>query len=328
MRTIKNILPHFLSIFALLFFTGAATMAQDSTATEPSTDTTAPAPKKPKPVKNTWGGIWIIDNQTTMVPVKGTLEFDISHRFGVVTNGYEDFWGFFANSNIRLGANYVFMDRLNVGIGITKFNVLWDLNAKYSIITQTPEKYPVSVSYYFNASVDTQEDPVIYDGQDIQNFTDRILFFNQVLVARKFTDKLSVQVAPSWSHQNAVGGYYTKNDSTGTSIYGSMKHDHFAVAVSARYVLTPVTSIIVNFDQPLTTHPDFNPNPNISFGFEFNTSNHCFQLFAGNYYYLNPQRNNLFNNSNPIGYTDNVTHEKVKGGQFRIGFNITRLWNY
>jgi hypothetical protein len=68
--------------------------------------------------------------------------------------------------------------------------------------------------------------------------------------------------------------------------------------------------------------------PNISFGFEFNTSNHSFQLFAGNFYYLNPQRNNLYNDSNPFGYTDKVTGEKVKGGQFRIGFNITRLWNY
>jgi hypothetical protein len=220
------------------------------------------------------------------------------------------------------------VNRLNVGFGITKSNVLWDLNAKYAIISQTKDIYPVSVSYYFNAAIDTRKDVFIYDGSAIKHFSDRISFFNQVLIARKMTEKLSVQVAPSWSHQNAVSGYYTKNDSTGQDIYGSMKHDHFAVAVSARYNLTPVTSLIFNYDQPLTKHPSFNPNPNISFGFEFNTSNHTFQLFAGNFYYLNPQRNNMYNSASPFGYTDKETGQKVNGGQFRIGFNITRLWNY
>jgi len=320
-RTIKNILAIVLNIFVFLLFSGN-TIAQDSTAAAASVKS------KPKPVKNTWGGIWIIDNQTTMVPVKGTLQMDINHRFGTVNNGYEDFWGFFANSNIRLGASYAPVKGLNVGIGITKINVLWDVNAKYAIITQTKGVYPVSVSYYFNAAADTRKDAVIYDGSPIKHTTDRFSYFNQILIARKVTDKLSVQVAPSWSHQNAVSGYYTKNDSTGQTIFGTMKHEHFAVAVSARYHLTNVTSLIFNYDQPLTKHPSNNPSPNLSFGFEFNTSSHSFQLFAGNFYYLSPQRNNLFNQSSPFGYTDNVTGEKVKGGQFRIGFNITRLWNY
>lgn len=107
-----------------------------------------------------------------------------------------------------------------------------------------------------------------------------------------------------------------------------MEHNHFAVAVSARFKLTQISSLIFNYDQPLTKHPSNNPNPNISLGFEFNTSNHTFQVFAGNYYYLNPQRNNMYNQNSPFSYTDKATGEKVKGGQFLIGFNITRLWNY
>ena len=61
---------------------------------------------KPKPVKNTFESVWIIDNQTVMVPIKKTFEMDIMHRFGTVNNGYEDFWGFFAPSNIRLAVCY------------------------------------------------------------------------------------------------------------------------------------------------------------------------------------------------------------------------------
>jgi hypothetical protein len=316
-----------LLIFACLFLLMSSSQAQqDSSA--PVTEAASARPKPPKPVKNTFQSIWIIDNQTTMVPVKGTLEMDINHRFGTMNNGYDDFWGLFANSNIRLAMNYVPIKNLNVGFGITKSNSLWDINAKYAIITQTKGIYPVNVSYYVNAAVDTRDDAVIYDGTDIKHYTDRFVFFNQLLISRKFSEKFSVQVAPSMSHQNAVSGFYTKNDSSGKETYTSMEHNHFAVAVSARFKLTQISSLIFNYDQPLTKHPSNNPNPNISLGFEFNTSNHTFQVFAGNYYYLNPQRNNMYNHNSPFSYTDKATGEKVKGGQFLIGFNITRLWNY
>src|SRR5688500_3684505 len=72
-----------------------------------------PAVKKPKPVKNTFQSIWLIDNQTVMVPIKKTFEMDIMHRFGTVENGYEDFWGFFSRSNISLGFNYLSSTQLN-----------------------------------------------------------------------------------------------------------------------------------------------------------------------------------------------------------------------
>jgi hypothetical protein len=193
---------------------------------------------------------------------------------------------------------------------------------------QTKNKYPVSVTYYVNAAVDTRKNATIYDNSEIKHTTDRFSFFHQLIIARKITEKFSLQVAPSLSYQNAVGGYYTKNDSTGKEIFKSMKHGHFAVAVSGRYKLTEVTSVIANYDQPLTKHATNNPNPNLSFGVEFNTSSHSFQLFLGNYFLLSQQRNNLYNNNSPFSYTDDETETKVKGGRFLIGFNITRLWNY
>jgi hypothetical protein len=107
-----------------------------------------------------------------------------------------------------------------------------------------------------------------------------------------------------------------------------MKNTHFALSFAARYKLTTVTSVMLNYDQPITRHPSFNPNPNLSFGVEFNTSSHSFQLFLGNYALLSPQRNNLFNSNSPFEYTDKATDKKVDGGRFLIGFNITRLWNY
>lgn len=336
-----------------LIMVGLLTPVANLTAQDDSVATSEDAPvvKKPKPVKNTFQSVWIIDNQTVMVPIKKTFEMDIMHRFGTINKGYEDFFGFFAPSNIRLGFSYVPVDKLNVGIGVTKTTAavipqssissvsgpLWDASLKYSIITQTKNKYPVSVSYYVNAAYNTKKDP----NKDVyRNYSDRLSYFHQLLIARKVTEKLSVQLAPSISHQNVVNGYYVKmNDST-LKITPDMNFAHFAVAVSARYKMTDVTSIMVNYDQPITNHAQNNPNPNLSFGLEFNTSSHSFQLFFTNYFYLTPQTNNLYNRNSPFGYTQEyytkdpaggepiLNEREYKGGRFLIGFNITRLWNY
>jgi hypothetical protein len=323
------------------------TLLQAQDVTKEVTEKPA-APAKVKPAKNTFQSIWISDNQTVMVPVKGTLEMDIMHRFGTWNKGYQDFWGFFAPSNIRIGVNYSPINKLNVGIGFTKTTAavipqastssvsgpLWDGSLKYSIITQTKGKYPVSVSYYVNAAYNTKKDP----NKEVYRYSsDRFSFFHQILIARKITGKLSVQVAPSLSHHNAVNGYYTKlNDST-LKINRSMEFEHFAVAFSARYKVTNVTSLMINYDQPITKHSTKNPNPSLSFGVEFTTSSHSFQLFFTNFYYLNPSINNLYNGNNPFTYTDKSTDDpatpinessKVNGGRFLIGFNITHLWNY
>jgi Membrane bound beta barrel domain (DUF5777) len=344
----SGILPVFSVIIMIcMLMPGGTLRAQDDTTAKEE----APVVKKAKPVKNTFQSIWIIDNQTVMVPIKKTFEMDIMHRFGTVNKGYEDFWGFFAPSNIRLGFSYVPIDKLNIGIGVTKTTAavipnqgvstiagpMWDASLKYSIITQTKNKYPVSVSYYANAAYNTKKD----ENKDIfRNYSDRLSYFHQLLIARKVTDRLSVQVAPSLSHHNLVNGYYVKlNDST-LKIKPDMSFDHFAIAFSARYKITEVTAIMVNYDQPITKHAQNNPNPNLSFGIEFNTSSHAFQIFFTNYFFMVPQTNNLYNRNSPFDYSqkyytkdattgDPVLNERnYQGGKFLIGFNITRLWNY
>jgi len=322
------------SLVSCLLLVQEALKAQDSTVV--AEETTLPA--KAKPVKNTFQSVWIIDNQTVLVPVKKTFEMDIQHRFGTVKKGYEDFWGFFAPSNIRIGFSYVPINKLNLGIGFTKTTAsiipgqsissvsgpLWDGSLKYSIITQTKGIYPVSVTYYVNAAYNTKKDKA----KDVyRNYSDRLSYFHQLIIARKVTDNLSVQVAPSISHHNVVNGYFVKlNDST-LKVKPDMKFDHFAIALSARYKLTNVTSVMINYDQPISKHVSNNPNPNLSFGLEFNTSSHSFQVFATNYFYLVPQINNLYNTNSPFKYTD-AADNKIEGGKFLIGFNITRLWNY
>ena len=74
----KRLLALTVCMASCLFLLQTGLLAQDSTG---KTEVKA-KPVKVKPVKNTFQGIWIIDNQTVMVPVKGTFEMDIQHRFG------------------------------------------------------------------------------------------------------------------------------------------------------------------------------------------------------------------------------------------------------
>jgi len=288
------------SVFALLLLSlmGGSLSAQDDAATADMTTK--------KPVKNTFESIWIMDNQTTMVPIKGTLEMDIQHRFGTVNNGYDDLWGIYSPSNIRLGFNYAPISKLNVGFGLTRDRMQWEVNLKYALLQQMQGGgMPVSVTYFANLAIDGRDKKFFGTG------TDRLSYFHQLIIARKVTDKLTLQVSPSLSYFNSVEGYLDENG----EVQSKMKNAHIALAYMVRYKVSSLMAIIVGADQPLTAHPTNNPYPNICFGIEMNTSAHTFQVFAGNYHSIVPQMNNVFNQND------------YKNGQFLIGFNITRLWN-
>jgi hypothetical protein len=297
----------------------AAGQTTDSTASDAKEEGTTV--RKIKPVKNTFESIWLIDNQTVMVPVKKTFEMDIMHRFGTMGNGYKDFYGFFASSNIKLGFNYVPINNLLVGLSLTKSFMTVQGYAKYSLIQQTKGQYPVSVSFYTDAAWDSRP------GDNYSYKAHELMFFNQLMIARKITEKLSIQVSPSVTHVNYVNGYFKAGKTTAGAdtnvVANERKHDHFAIAILGRYKLTQGTSLIVNYDQPLTKHKTGNPDPNLSIGLEVGTGSHAFQFFIANYSFLVPQRNNYFNQNS---YKDGAPWQS--GNKFLIGFNITRLWNY
>lgn len=268
-----------------------------------------------KPVRSIFNSSLIIDNQSVVVPIKGTFQFDINHRFGTLQNGFSDLLGLYAPSNIRLGFNYTPVNNLSLGFGFTKVKELLDFSLKYALFQQTRSgSIPVSVTYYGNMAIDSRAN----DEADFYNSTDRYSFFHQLIIARKVSNSISVQVAPSMTHFNIIGSEGQPNN-----------HDHFAVAVGAKANLSSSMALLVNVDQPITQHKINNPNPNVSFGIEIATSSHAFQIFLGNYNSLIPQYNNMFNNNNwkPDEGSDLSFFDNFKQN-FHIGFNITRLWNF
>jgi hypothetical protein len=281
-------MKNYIKILLILLFLPFVTVAQDQDSTK----------VKEKVERSAFDSAALIDNPTNVLFNKNTLEIQMSHRFGLINGGTQDLAGFWAPSNIRIGASYAILDRLTIGFGTTKFDLLQDFNWKAAILRQTrSNSMPVSVSYYGNFTVDARKDNEFY------NIQDRYSFFNSIIIAKRFSPEVSLQLAPSISHYNKVTSAMRANDL-------------IAIAFGGRFKVSPQTALIVDYTQPVTTYSQDNPKPGLSVGVEFSTSAHTFQLFATNYNGLVPQKNIMFN-----------TNDFFKG-DFLIGFNITRNYSF
>lgn len=239
----------------------------------------------------------LIDTQTDVLYKKNVLEIQMGHRFGLINGGENDLGGIWAPSNIRLGATYSVHERITIGFGTTKFNRLQDFNWKVALLRQTrSNKIPLNITYYGNFTIDARKK------ENFNNLTDRYSFFNQLIFSKRINPKLSVQCAPSWSHYNAV--------------VDAMRNDMISVSLGGRYKISDQTAILVDYSQPITKIIEDNPHPGISFGVEFATSAHAFQLIISNYNGIVPQKNAMFNQNDFFN------------GDFLIGFNITRLYHF
>jgi len=261
--------------------------------------------KVEKPARAAFESAWWFDGQTGKVYNKGTFEFVMQHRFGVIS-GNKDLFGIYGAANIRLGVSYAPINNLNIGFGYTKSKMIVDFNAKYGILTQTKSNsMPLSVAYYVNMGLEAQ------DKANYINYADRISYFHQLLLMKRFNSKFSAQLAPSVSHYNVV-----KWELQSDGNYDRMESDTWAVSAGIRYKFKPQVIVMLGYDQPITQHAINQPKPSINFGIEFATSSHAFQVFATNNNRIQPQENFTFNQND---FSD---------GGWLIGFNITRLWSF
>lgn len=298
---------------ALLSLISVFTFAQ-----EQATENTG-AKEKDYPVSATFESGYLINAQTIVVPDKKTLEMVIEHKFGTIENGHSNLWGIYGSSNIRVGLNYVPCKNVQIGAGITKRYMTTDVNMKWTVLQQTRKNtIPVSVALFGNVGVDGRNVSAFESGMVRQAYSgptyhyremDRVSYFSQLIVARKFNEWLSLQAGASFTHYNAVAEGYD--------------HDKVGVHFNGRIKVTPQGSLIFNYDQPLkikdiSENREWTnaPKPNIAFGYEVSTGTHAFQIYMGSSTSLLPQDNIMWNQN-----------EFNKKG-LAIGFVITRLWAY
>jgi hypothetical protein len=282
------------AFFALSVLTAGAQSKPDTTQAKPVTE------KDNRPVKDIFGSGLMFDQQTVRQPLPGSFEILIQHRFGTIKNGIQDLYGIYSSSNVRLGVNWAVVKGLTLGFGTTRYYKLQDFNWKLAILTQKRSgSMPISLSYYGNAVIDgrTKDN---FGPPETYKYVHRLSFFNQLMIARKFSNALSLQAAASMSNFNAVN-----------SGYDNVNYD---LTFTGKYKITSKMNLIGGYDLPVLKPraPEiFKPKSNLSLGIEIGSPTHTFEIFATNSDYL----------VNQYGLAYNTNTYKHNG--ILVGLNIT-----
>jgi len=286
----------FLTLLAA--FTAGIGHAQDSSLLHMLNDSMA-ANKTRTYVSGTFKATHIINTQTIESPAHNNLNFIIQHRFGQLNSGSYNFFGL-DNATLRLGLDYGITDRLAVGIGRSSYLKTFDGYLKYKLLRQTENAgMPVSVSAIASVQDYTQDMPQ----ETYLNTKYRTGYATELLIARKFSSRLSLQVTPTWLHYNLVPTVKDKNDVIAVGLGGRVKITN-RMSIDGEYDIVPSNQVVST-----SVHNSF------SLGWDIETGGHVFQL--------------VFSNSQSMLETQYLTQTTGTWGKGDIyfGFNISRNFN-
>lgn len=244
-----------------------------------------------KPITAMFKGTRIINGQSVELRGQGNLDVIISHRFGRLNSGGYNLFGL-DDSNVRLGFEYAVLDRLTLGFGRNSFNKVYDGFVKGKLLEQKTIGSPLSIVWMSDMSIYTLKRPELN-----MTFQRRLRYIHQVLLARKFSPGLSLQLMPSLVHQNLVESESDPNNLAALGLGGR-------VALSKRVSLTG--EYYYRFGKDLSGYNS------LGIGVDIETGGHVFQLH--------------FTNSNemtPSGFIPS-TQGNFFDGDIHFGFNIVR----
>ena len=273
------------------------TQAQDSTLLHMLSDSMN-AHKGKEYVTGTFKASHVVNMQTVESTAAGALSFVIQHRFGTLNSGSYNFFGL-DNATLRLGLDYGITDRLNVGVGRSSYLKTYDGWVKYKLLRQTEGmQMPVTVSVLGTITHYTQNIT-----NEFTNTNYRTGYTTQLLIARKFSSRLSLEVTPTYLHYNIVPTVNDKNDVFALGMGGRFKITR-RMSINAEYDYLPSNQVVSN-----TVHNSF------SLGWDIETGGHVFQL--------------VFTNSQSMLETQYLTQTTGTWGKGDIyfGFNISRNFN-
>jgi hypothetical protein len=242
----------------------------------------------------------IVNGQSVENPANGVLLFMISHHFGKLNSGAYNYFGLDMPATIRLGLDYGINDYLSVGVGRSNFEKTFDVSFKAKILRQSKgnRNIPVSLSWYSSVVLNSLH----WQYPERKNFfTSRLAYTNQLLIARKFTNSLSLQLTPTFVHKNLVPTAKSQNDI-------------FAVGFSGRYKLTQRMAVNAEYFYLLPGETADNYVNSLSIGVDIETGGHVFQMY--------------FTNAQPMFERGFITETKGKWskGDIYFGFNISRVF--
>ena len=250
------------------------------------------------PVEATFKSTRVVNGQSVETMKKNHLDFRISHRFGRLNSGAYQFFGL-DQATMRMGLEYGVTDRLEVGVGRSTYQKVYDFFAKYKVIEQTTggRTIPVSVTLFGGTGITTVNRELV--------FQNKLYYTGQVLIARKFGEKLSLQLSPTWLFRNRP------------EVLGDEKI-LLALGIGGRYKLSKRVSLNGEYfytarEKNTITAPY---HDSMSFGVDIETGGHVFQLHF----------------TNSLGMIEKQFIGETAGtwskGDIHYGFNISRTFSF
>jgi hypothetical protein len=241
----------------------------------------------------------IVIGQSVENPPNGNLLFNVQHRFGAINTGWYEFFGL-DQANTRIGFQYGINNWLGIGIGRSSYLKSYDGWVKAKILRQSTglKKMPVTLDYFGSMAISSLK----WQYPERENyFSSRISYVNQLLLARKFSRVVSLQIMPTFVHYNLVETTADDNDVWAIGAGGRFKvSNRISINIEYYYILSKKTA--EQYENPL------------SIGIDIETGGHVFQLYV----------------SNAEGLIEEHFIARTTGkwldGDIHIGFNISRAF--
>lgn len=283
-----------LRLLAMLMCSSTVLYAQDDLLNELSKQDSA----QTVPVTATFKSTRVVNGQSVETMKKKHLDFRISHRFGKLNSGAYQFFGL-DQATMRLGFEYGLTDDLEIGVGRSTSQKVYDFFAKYKVLKQTTgaRNIPVSITLFGGTGVATVDKE--------RKFQDKLYYTAQVLVARKFGERLSLQLSPTYLYR------------TMPDVQGDEKVV-LAVGIGGRFKLSKRVSLNGEYfytarEKNTVTAPY---HDSMSFGVDIETGGHVFQLHF----------------TNSLGMIEKQFIGETTGswgkGDIHYGFNISRTFSF
>jgi hypothetical protein len=244
-------------------------------------------------------GLQICNMQSTKLAAKGEWYMVVSHRFGDLTHGFDNFFGL-DNALTKIGGIYGVTNWLTLGASRQTYHKTYELTAKYKFANQVTSGFPVTIVGYNTMDVNSELKKA---ASPALKFNNRLAFSSQLIISRKFSDSFSFEVAPIYVHKNLYEA-------------GLEQKNQYFIGTGARCKLSKRMSVNLEYAARVATPEDFiSPYQNpLSLGFDIDTGGHIFQL--------------VFSNSQPmndVAVFSNTTGN-WNGGSIYFGFNMYRVF--
>lgn len=283
-----------LRLLVMLMSSSTVLYAQDDLLNELSKQDSA----QTVPVTATFKSTRVVNGQSVETMKKKHLDFRISHRFGKLNSGAYQFFGL-DQASMRLGFEYGLTDDLEIGVGRSTSQKVYDFFAKYKVLKQTTgaRNIPVSITLFGGTGAATVDKE--------REFQDKLYYTAQVLVARKFGERLSLQLSPTYLYRAMP------------DVQGDEKVV-LAVGIGGRFKLSKRVSLNGEYfytarEKNTVTAPY---HDSMSFGVDIETGGHVFQLHF----------------TNSLGMIEKQFIGETAGswgkGDIHYGFNISRTFSF